>query len=163
MDAGAHTCEVGAREGAARALEAKTAGRGRPGPAERLALGLRRLLGSGHRLQSGIDRNAGRARYPGGALSEPPSSATEPTDQERCCAEPSQRAVSTGARGARLTLVGGAPGGRSGRIRAGRSGWYAWEGEQGPSFPLVFGKGLGGLTPGGAACGAELCFLATQA
>ena len=107
MDAGAHTCEVGAREGAARALEAKTAGRGRPGPAERLALGLRRLLGSGHRLQSGIDRNAGRARYPGGALSEPPSSATEPTDQERCCAEPSRRAVSTGARGSRLTLVGG--------------------------------------------------------
>ena len=48
----------------ARAQEAKTAGRGRPGPAERVALGLGRSPGAGHWLQSGLDRSRGRAHYP---------------------------------------------------------------------------------------------------
>lgn len=142
--------------------EAAAAGRGRPGPAEPVVLGLGRSPDAGHRLQSGVDPGPPSARCRGGAGSERPPLAAQRTCQARRRAEPSPTAVSTCAGGARLTLVGG----HLETLQVG-AGWTqavpglgVWESGQGPAcFGLWEGPGV---DP--SECrSAELRFQATRA
>lgn len=142
MNPGAGAGEVCTCEGAAGPWEAAAAGRGRPGPAELVVLGLGRSPGAEHRLQSGVDRSPRRAGCPGGVGSEWPPGAAERTCQARRSAEPSPRAVGTGAGGARLTLVGG-------HLETAQVGRPPFQGLvcvgewAGSLLASVFGKGVG--------------------
>lgn len=98
MDAGAGAGEVCTCQGKAGAQKVAAAGRGRPGTAERVALGLRRSRGAGHPQQSSVDHSPGRARDPRGARRERTRRPMERRGQARRCAERCPRAVSTGAR-----------------------------------------------------------------